>query len=272
MSSSQNQTRVVIVTGGTKNIGLGITKHFLNEGANVVTLSRGNHSPDLADSSPDKLELIKADVTRIEDVNAAALQVSRRFGRVDLLINNVGGGCEKEPLLQTNPAWFKSVIDLNVCSTFNTCHAFGRLIIESRGKIFNLSGGGANAAAADGWNLAYSSAKAAVLRFTEALANQLKPFAVEVYAIDPGWVPSEEERNRILTRNQHEELVNPSYLSSPNDAALLINYLANCGSLALSGKVFSVSEDYRSIIETLKTEQNFDAHKLRLNNSNNKLA
>jgi NAD(P)-dependent dehydrogenase (short-subunit alcohol dehydrogenase family) len=259
---------VAVVTGGTSNIGLAIAAHFLNCGWNVTVLSRGRQSAarllGVAASAPGALELLQADVTEPVELERAALLVAQRFGRVGLLVNNAGGLCEKEALLETDPAWFRSVFDLNMCGTFNSCRAFGELIIKSRGKIINLSGGGATSASPDGWNLAYTSAKAAVLRFTESLANQLAPQGVEVYAVDPGWVPSPEERQKILNNEQPEELVDKTYLRAAEETPALIAYLLTNGGPDLTGRLFSVLDDYRQTISLLRRHPDSEALKLRL--------
>lgn len=267
MTQANVVPQVAVITGGTKNIGLAIATHFLKKSWAVMVLSR-NQSPvdqllQAAAESPGVLRLFNVDVTRPEAVKQAAAQVEQLYGRIDLLVNNAGGLCTSEPLLETAPAWFKSVLELNICAVFNTCHAFGHLIIRSRGKIINLSGGGATAATEDGWNLAYSSAKAAVLRFTEALANQLKPHAVEVYAIDPGWVPSPEELEEMQS-NPLEHRVDLSYIRSANETPQLIDYLLENGTPSISGKLLSVIDDYRMIIRRLSAAPNPDALKLRL--------
>lgn len=267
MAHTNLESQVAVITGGTKNIGLAIATHFLKKGWAVMVLSRSRSPVEqllrAAAELPGRLKLFRADVTDPMEVKKAAAQIEQLHGRTDLLVNNAGGLCIQEPLRETDPAWFKAVFDLNICGVFNTCHAFGESIIRSRGKIINLSGGGATAATEDGWNLAYSSAKAAVLRFTEALANQLKPQGVEVYAIDPGWVPSPEELQEIQS-NQSQGRVDLSYIRSASNTPELIDYLLANGAPSISGKLVSVLDDYRAIINRLSAEPNPDSLKLRL--------
>jgi NAD(P)-dependent dehydrogenase (short-subunit alcohol dehydrogenase family) len=260
--------QTALVTGGTKNIGLAIATRLLKRGWRVVVLSRmQNPSEELASLEArfsGRLLSFTTDVTRVTDLQEVAREISRMSWKLDLLVNSAGGLWAVEPLFETEPAAFQQVVELNVCGVFNSCHIFGQSLNPGVGCIVNLSGGGASAALENGCNLAYSSAKAAILRLTEAMANQLRASGTNVYAVDPGWVPWPEVWDDIRRRQSQGEIVDISSVRPADATADLIEFLLENNAPELSGKCFSVLDDYRSTIAHLRVHRDNDALTLRM--------
>ena len=116
---------------------------------------------------------VRTDVTSQEDTERLAHRVVERFGRIDVLVNNAGNSGPVGPLHVNDIADWVNTINVNLTGTFLVCRAVIPVMLErSGGKIINLSGAGATNA----WSnmSAYCSSKAAVVRLTEVLAQELE--------------------------------------------------------------------------------------------------
>ncbi|HLB41743.1 MAG TPA: SDR family oxidoreductase [Gammaproteobacteria bacterium] len=260
--------KIVLITGGTGNIGRSITEFYLNKGWVTIILSRRYNKSQLEKKwlaeHPGTFYFFEADLTQYENLKAVYSFIDSTYGKLDLLINCAGGLCSEENIKTTTPESFLKAFELNVQSVYNTCHRFIQLLTEARGLIINFSGGGATADQSNGVFVSYPVAKTALLRLTEILANQLAKIHISVFAIDPGWVPSEEDWQEINASKATDHLVDTSYICSPDKTPLLIDYLFSHRDNSISGKLFSVLDDYKATIANLKIGDNSDLLKLRL--------
>jgi NAD(P)-dependent dehydrogenase (short-subunit alcohol dehydrogenase family) len=189
--------RVVIVTGAVGNLGLATAKAFQRAGARTV----------LVDRSPDRLKRAHAEVADSRDHFLAgdvdltdAASVSRfvgeareRFGRLDVLVNTVGGFRGGKPVHEDDPGNWDFLFAVNVRTTLECCRAvIPHLLRAGRGKIVNVASRGA--LAGDGGYAAYSAAKCAVVRLTESLADELKQGGINVNCVLPGTIDTPENR------------------------------------------------------------------------------
>ncbi len=183
---------VTLVTGGSQGLGKIIAKAFLDEGAHVAMCGR-NHA--LLDSAKAELKVgagsgreilaLPCDVSDDKSVCALFSEIEQYFGPLDVLVNNAGmygpmGPSEDVPL----ESW-KRAIEINLLGTFVPIrYAVHQMKSKGRGKIINLSGGGATSPLPR--FSAYAASKAAVVRLTETLAEELRPHSIDVNAIAPG--------------------------------------------------------------------------------------
>jgi 3-oxoacyl-[acyl-carrier protein] reductase len=184
------QGRTALVTGAGRGIGEAIARALASEGARVGLVSRTRAELEgVAAAIRDAgghADVFVGDVSSPADaarVTAAALAA----GPVDILVNNAGVYGPIGPFLETDlDEWWRALeINLRSAVLFSRAIAPG-MAARRRGKIINLSGGGATAPLA---NLTlYSVSKTAVVRFTETLAVELRPHNVQVNAIAPGAV------------------------------------------------------------------------------------
>lgn len=183
---------VALVTGGGQGIGRGIVQCLAEEGADVAILTKSGSSGEKAAEEIKGLGVkalsIKADVTNEDDVKRAVQETLDTFGKIDILVNSVGGGSVNIAsfLDLKGPEWDETFA-LNVKSAVHTCRAVvPHFLKQGSGRIVNLSSIGGKKASA--MNAPYGSSKAAVIYFTKALAVELGPDHINVNCICPGGV------------------------------------------------------------------------------------
>lgn len=207
--------QVAMVTGASGNLGRVLAPAFRDSGARLALIDRHEDLvlkafPDLAES-PDCLLTSCADLTSEDEVNATMNRVLDRFGRVDILVNTVGGYRAGTPLHETPVATLDFMLALNVKTVFITNAAvIPHMIRHGFGKIINLAArpglqGKANMAA-------YSAAKAAVIRLTESTAAEVRAKGVNVNCILPGTIDTPQNRKAMPDAN-FSRWVKPESLS-----------------------------------------------------------
>jgi NAD(P)-dependent dehydrogenase (short-subunit alcohol dehydrogenase family) len=180
-----------IVTGGSQGLGQAIAEHFLREGANVVICARSEKDlfatrDRLAGLFPSQKILAKTcDVADEAQVNALVDFTLRELGPLHILVNNAGIYGPKGPTESVDlPAW-RHAMEVNLFGVLLPCRAvIPHFKKAGRGKIIIISGGGATNPLPN--ISAYAASKAAVVRLMETLAEELRPFHIDVNAIAPG--------------------------------------------------------------------------------------
>jgi NAD(P)-dependent dehydrogenase (short-subunit alcohol dehydrogenase family) len=180
-----------LITGGSQGFGKVIAEHFLREGANVAICSRGEKEllatrDELAEKFPSQKVFAKTcDVSSEAQVNELVAFALHELGSLQALVLNAGiygpmGATENVSLDE-----WKRALDINLYGVLLPSRAVIPLFKKAgRGKIIVLSGGGATNPLPN--ISAYAASKAAVIRLMETLAEELKPFHVDVNAIAPG--------------------------------------------------------------------------------------
>src|SRR5687768_678623 len=180
---------VAVVTGGGRGIGAAIARALAAEGAAVALAAR---SRDELESVAETIRgdggralAVVADVARSEDCDRIVAETTERLGPVDICVNCAGVYGPIGLAHEADPADWARAIEVNLLGTFHCCRAvLPAMITRRRGTIVNMSGGGATAPLAR--FSAYAASKAAVVRLTETLAEEVAPFGVRVNAIAPG--------------------------------------------------------------------------------------
>jgi NAD(P)-dependent dehydrogenase (short-subunit alcohol dehydrogenase family) len=186
----------------------------------------GNLFPESV-NSPDQYLVQQVDVTNPDSMEEAANKLLREFGRIDILVNTVGGYRAGAPLHQTPLDTLDFMLNINARSVFVSCQAFIPSMIENNyGKIVNVSArsgltGVRNAAA-------YSASKSAVIRLTESMSSELKHKGINVNCVLPGTIDT--PQNRQATPDADFNL-----WVSPESIADVILFLASDVSRAIHG-------------------------------------
>jgi NAD(P)-dependent dehydrogenase (short-subunit alcohol dehydrogenase family) len=176
--------RVVLVTGGTKGVGLGITHAFLSAGATVVTCSRTE-----VDAVPGTTHHV-CDVREPESVRELVDRVAAGHGRLDVVVNNAGGA-PYAPAAEGSPHFHQKIVELNLLAPLLVAQTANAVMQrqESGGAIVNISS--LSALRPSPGTAAYGAAKAGVDSLTRSLAVEWAP-KVRVNAIDVGMVRTEQ--------------------------------------------------------------------------------
>ena len=184
-------SQVAVITGAGRGIGRAIALAYAREGANLALAARSESDLQEVVSAASDLGAeaiaLPTDVTSQEDSERLARGAVERFGRIDVLVNNAGISGPIGQLQDNDIADWVSTISVNLTGTFLVCRAvIPTMLAQSGGKIINLSGAGATNA----WSnmSAYCSSKAAVVRLTEVLAQELESAGITVNALGPGSV------------------------------------------------------------------------------------
>jgi NAD(P)-dependent dehydrogenase (short-subunit alcohol dehydrogenase family) len=186
------QNLVTVVTGASQGLGRAIAEQFVKEGAHVAICAR-DHTlletvrNDLAARtySGQKVLACAGDVSSSEQMDELFRRIEQEIGLVDVLVNNAGVYGPKGPSESVDLEEWSRALKINLLGTFiPTRLAIPQMKKKGGGKIINLSGGGATNPLPR--LSAYAASKAAVVRLTETLAEELREFSIMVNAIAPG--------------------------------------------------------------------------------------
>ncbi|OLS34292.1 short-chain dehydrogenase [Alkalihalophilus pseudofirmus] len=174
--------KVVLVTGGTKGIGRAIAEAFVHEGARVYVTARGEESLNEM-GHKEGITAIQADLTKEDARNEVMNEILTKEERIDILINNVGGS-NGSTVAETELSLFREAFELNY---FSAVH-FSKLALDEMkkqqgGAIVNIS---SIFGRESGGKPTYNSAKAAMISFTKALADEAIKEGIRVNGVAPG--------------------------------------------------------------------------------------
>ncbi len=224
----------VIVTGAAGNLGRAVVQAFAAQGANLVLLNR--HPERLADLfGPDGEQQLSIGVDLLvqSEVDRAVQLAVERFGRVQVLCNLSGGFRMGSPVHETSDDDLTFLFDINVRTLVHTVRAVvPHMLASGGGRVVNVA---AFAAQRGGANMgAYSAAKSAVIRLTEAMAAELREHNINVNCVLPTVIDTPE--NRAAMPN-----VDPARWVAPRDLAAAIVFLASEDARAIHGAAIPVT-------------------------------
>jgi len=244
--------KIVFVTGAGRGIGKGIAQVLAEAGADVALNALTpkyveNTAAEIAKATGRRVVPVIGDVTNTNGVQHAVDTVMKEFGRIDILINNLGDSIRK-PLValpgRANAAQalsddeLKFVMDINLTEAILCTRAVGPHMLERRaGKVINISSWTARQGGGD--MVVYTIAKTALVGFTRAQALEWAPYRVHVNAIAPGLFPdavtSGEERAR-QTAHRAAQMVPLGRPGQLREVGLLALYLASAASNYMTGQ------------------------------------
>ena len=201
---------IAFVTGANKGIGREISRQLAAKGILVLMGARDPERGEkaVADLHAQRLavEFVQIDVTSEASVLRAAGEVERRYGRLDVLVNNAGIALDWCPASELTVEQFQKTFETNVFGVFRVTKAMLPLLKKSKhGRIVNISSGLGSLtrnASPDGalamrnMLLAYSASKAALNMITIHFANELKSAGIKVNSANPGFTATDMNQNR----------------------------------------------------------------------------
>lgn len=187
--------KTAIVTGGSSNIGRGIVLALAKEGANVVITYRDETQAQKTADDAGALGggwvlPVRTEVVDKESVENMVKRAIEAFGRIDILVNNVGASTDGPHVVDKPYEQIEHEVKVNYWSVIHCSKAVaGHMIGNKSGRIVNLGSGVALVGRAG--DTIYAASKAAVVGFTKSLARELGPHGITVNCVVPGWTMPE---------------------------------------------------------------------------------
>ena len=186
------ENKIAIITGANQGLGFEIARKYLEAGASAMICARNGTLLDQAKQGLQPLlrpgqEIISqnADVSKIDDVESVVETTIGKFGHIDILVNNAGVYGPKGAIEDVDWQEWVHAIEINLYGSILMCRAvLPHFKTQGRGKVVQLSGGGATKPLPR--ISAYAVSKAAVIRFIETLAEEVRENHIDVNAIAPG--------------------------------------------------------------------------------------
>ena len=270
--------KVAIITGANQGLGLEISRKYVIAGASIVMCARNSDLLTIVQKElaiglvpGQAIEVMQADVSDSGSVEQLINTTSQRFGRIDILVNNAGIYGPMGPIEEVDWAEWIRAIEINLFGSILMCRAvLPTMKSQRQGKIIQLSGGGATNPMPN--VSAYAVSKAAIVRFADSLAEEVREFNIDVNAIAPGAL-----NTRMLDEvlNAGPEKVGQAFFDKAiiqkesggaglNHGAELALFLASDASNNISGKLISaVWDNWEHWPEHLDELRNSDAYTLR---------
>lgn len=185
--------KTVIITGGSGGIGRGLVQGFADEGCRVVIAGRdkvkGDEVAATCAGKPGTVDVIQTDITDREQVEVLVAETRKRFGPIDVLVNNSGGVAYPRPFLEKPADELDWELDLNIWGVVNCTRAVGGEMIErEQGAIVNITSNSALLGPAAEQVAHYGGTKGYVMSLSKGLAQEWGPHGVRVNCIAPGWI------------------------------------------------------------------------------------
>jgi acetoacetyl-CoA reductase len=182
-------SRVAIVTGGTRGIGKAISVMLKENGYLVAAIYGHNDQAAEEFSSETGISVFKIDVSDFDDCEKGIAKIEQSLGHVDVLVNNAGITRDGTIQRMSHQNW-QEVVDTNLGSCFNMCHAVIEGMRDRRfGRIVNI--GSINGQAGQYGQVNYAAAKSGIHGFTKALSQEGASRGITVNAIAPGYVDTD---------------------------------------------------------------------------------
>lgn len=235
-------SKVAVVTGGGQGIGKGICRKLADEGAAAVVTDR--NAATAADTAAEIGAVgLTADVTSRESVRAMVDAVIERFGRIDVLVNNAGWD-QVGPFVESDPADWDQVIQINLYGTLNTTRAaLPVMIAAGSGSVVNLASDAGRVGSSG--EAVYSAAKGGIIAFTKTLARETARHQIRVNCVCPG--PTDTALFASVggddpkLRDSLTRAIPLRRLAQPSDLANLVAFLAGDEAAYITGQTISVS-------------------------------
>ncbi len=236
--------KVAIVTGASRGLGQQMCAALASAGANIVGVSQGSMSETqkLVEKENKKFIEVKADLTSVEKIDEIINTAITNFGSIDILVNNAGMIRREDAINYSEKDW-DDTINLNLRTLFFLSQAVSKQFIKqnSGGKIINIASmlsfqGGIRVPA-------YTASKSAVMGLTKALANELAKYNINVNAIAPGYMATDNTAQLRDDEKRSKEILDripAGRWGTPNDLSGSVIFLSSKASDYVNGHTLAV--------------------------------
>jgi len=236
--------QVALITGAARGLGAGIALGLAQAGADVVlhdVLPVTESESKIKECTAVRTRTITADLSNRKDADRLVREAIEAMGAIDILVNNAGI-IRRSPAATFSDEDWDAVIEINLTSVFRLCRAVGsHMLARGRGKIVNIASllafqGGINVPA-------YAAAKSGVAQLTKALANEWASKGVNVNAIAPGYMRTDNTRPLVedpVRSKQILDRIPAGRWGEPSDLAGAAVFLASRASDYVHGHILVV--------------------------------
>jgi NAD(P)-dependent dehydrogenase (short-subunit alcohol dehydrogenase family) len=222
--------KVVLVTGSSGGLGIDVARAFLKSGASLALTYYSDSSLLLLQKicgSSKNIFLLRGDFKKEDDVKVLVSEVTKRFGRIDILANVIGGYIAGKPVTEIDEKNWNEMIDLNLKTAFLLSkHVVSEMLKQSSGKVIHvaaragLKGGGLDAA--------YVASKSGVIRLVESLSEEVRSKGINVNCILPSIIDTQENRAAMPNADYSKWV-------TPYEIARIMLFLASDDARAING-------------------------------------
>jgi len=227
--------KVVLVTGGSGGLGIDVGQAFLKSGASLVLTYHSDNSLPLLQkicNMSKNIFLIRGDFRKEEDAKILVSETLKRFGKIDILANVIGGYIAGKPVAEIDEKDWDEMTELNLKTAFLLSkHIVAEMIKQSSGKIIHIAA--RPGLKGTGFDAAYVASKSGVVRLVESLSEEVKSKGINVNCILPSIIDTQENRD-AMPKADYSKWVKPS------DIAHVILFLASEDSKAINGAAIPV--------------------------------
>lgn len=245
--------RTAVITGATSGLGAALASAFWSEGASLVLVARNGAAlaaaaSGLGERAGQQVDTWRCDLGDAADLGRLVRALTDRPAPADILVNNAAIQGPVGPVWTCDPVEWRSALDVDLVAPVELCRAFvqARRRVGGRGKIINLSGGGATGSR-PGFS-AYATAKAGLVRFSETLADEVRDLGIDVNCMAPGVMPTRMTAGIVAAGADHAGAteVERARTASPETigrAVALCVYLASDDTNGITGKLIAALWD-----------------------------
>lgn len=189
--------KVVLVTGGSGGLGIEVGHAFLKTGASLVLTYYSDDSLQLLQSkigaSLKNVFLLRGDFKREEDAKTLVSEVVKKFGKIDVLANVIGGYIAGKPVTEIDEKEWDGMMTLNLKTAFLLSkHVVAQMMLQGNGKVIHVAA--RPGLKGTGYDAAYVASKSGVVRLVESQSEEVKAKGINVNCILPSIIDTEENR------------------------------------------------------------------------------
>lgn len=238
------QNKIVLITGGSGGIGSAVVKRFATNGATVLFTYKSNeeNAVMLEKELTEKnfvVSSIKMDITNSVQVRTIVQELYKKYGKIDVLVNNAGITEDGFLMLMDESSW-NNVIDTNLKGSFLCCkEVLSCMISKKQGVIINIASVAGLMGVTAQTN--YCASKFGVIGLTRALAKEVASKNIRVNAVAPGYIDTDMlKKVPAHIRDNFVETIPCKHLGNPDDVAKVVLFLASEDSNYIIGQTIVV--------------------------------
>jgi 3-oxoacyl-[acyl-carrier protein] reductase len=240
MNYNDLKNKKVVITGGSRGIGLDILKEFYQNGADILTIGSNLQNLEMLKKNFPNITIEKLDLKNIDQLNQKFPTFLESFGGIDILVNNAGITKDNLTIRMKENEW-QDVIDVNLNAVFFICqHSIKAMIKKKSGCVINITsvvGHTGNAGQAN-----YTASKAGIIAMTKSLAKEYAKKNIRLNCVSPGFIATDmtndlkEEYKSELMRN-----IPLNRLGKGEDIARAVMFLSSNQSSYITGETIHVN-------------------------------